>query len=130
VKVVLILILFFIFSCNSNKSSSDEENKSQPIVRGKYEGTASLLSDTVVHTHNSDLYGLWTDGSTENATFEIRKDSIYYVEQFAAYKYVLDEDFITIYYPDTTYRGRLKIVDDELEIVSEDGSTTFKKFND
>jgi hypothetical protein len=98
------------------------------MSKEEYGGISTLLSDTVVHVQKNDLYGFWTDGSTENVTFEIKHDSIYYVDQSEAYKYVLEDGFIKIYYPDFIFKGRVKIDNDELNIVSEDGSATFTRF--
>src|SRR5215204_4350313 len=100
-------LLFFFFACNSNESSITKEKQVQSMPKEKYAGVSTLLSDTVVHAQKSDLYGFWTDGSAENATFEIKHDSIYYVEQSTAYKYVMEDGFITIYYPDFVFKGRL-----------------------
>jgi hypothetical protein len=98
------------------------------MPNGKYAGVSSLLSDTIVHAQQSNLYGLWTDGSTENATFEIKRDSVYYVEQAATYKFALEDGVIKIYYPDYIFNGRLTIDNDELKIIFEDGGATFRKF--
>lgn len=98
------------------------------MSKEKYVGVSSLLSDTVVHVQKSDLYGFWTDGSSENATFEINQDSIYYIEQFAAYKYTLEDGIIKIHYPDYTFNGRLTFENDELRIVAEDGGAVFRRF--
>ena len=46
--------------------------------------------------NKSLILGIWTDGQTENATFEIDKDSIYYVDSFQKFKYQIFGDSILI----------------------------------
>jgi hypothetical protein len=128
-KVSLIFLLFFFFSCNLNKTYTNEQ-QDQPRPEEKYAGINGLLSDTVIHAQKSDLLGLWTDGSSENATFEIRQDSVYYVEQFEAYKYALEDGIIKIHYPDHMFKGRLTFENDEIKIVAEDGSVVFRRFSE
>jgi hypothetical protein len=88
------------------------------------------VDDNAKQTNQSDLSGVWTDGSSENATLDIRKDSIYYVDQSASYKYSLSNDSIKILYPDWTFTGAVIFNKDTLVIASEDGTTKYWKFKD
>ena len=58
--------------------------------------------------------GIWTNGSTLNATFKIETKSIYYVDDFKDYKYNLINDTIEINYPDYTYRAEVILRNDTL----------------
>lgn len=58
--------------------------------------------------------GIWTNGSTLNATFKIEKKSIYYVDDFKDYNYNLINDTIKINYPDYTYRAEVILRNDTL----------------
>jgi len=57
--------------------------------------------------NNAKLIGIWSNGIGENAFFEIKKDSIYYVDDFISYRYFLAGDTIKIFYPDWTLLGLL-----------------------
>lgn len=82
-----------------------------------------------IPTSNKDrLLGIWTDGNTENATFDIQRDSIFYVDQLSAYKYTIKDDSITISYPDWVFSGKVRFSKDTLVISSEDGQTKYWKF--
>jgi biotin-(acetyl-CoA carboxylase) ligase len=80
--------------------------------------------------NKNSVLGAWTDGSTENATFDIQQDSIFYVDQFTAYKYSLEGDSITITYPDWVFSGKVSFIKDTLVITSEDGPTKYWKFTE
>ena len=81
-----------------------------------------------VTKYTDRLKGIWTNGSSENGTFDISNDSIYYVDQFTSYKYELFDDTIKIKYPDWTFVGHLNFSGDTLTIESEDGVTKYWKF--
>ena len=75
------------------------------------------------------ILGIWTDGTTENATFDIRKDSIFYVDQFESYRYLLKKDSINVYYSDYTYSAKVYFKKDTLIMDSKDyGVSKFSKF--
>ena len=62
----------------------------------------------------SKIMGIWTDGSTENATFEINSKSFYYVDDFKDYSYELNKDTIQINYADHVYRAKILLRNDTL----------------
>lgn len=74
------------------------------------------------------LKGIWTDGTSENASFDIREDSIFYVEHLETYKYKLIADSIHIYYPDFVYSGKIGFEGDTLILSSEEGNSKFWRF--
>ena len=73
--------------------------------------------------------GIWTEGESENATFSIGKDSIYYVDQMESYPYTLIKDSITIVYPDMSFEGIAYLVGDTFVLSDpEFGITKFTRF--
>lgn len=87
------------------------------------------VAETQNHTTLKDkLIGIWTDGMTENATFDIQRDSIVYIDQLVAYRYTLKEDCVTINYPDWNFVGHVSFAKDTLVISSEDGQTKYWRF--
>ncbi|MFZ5551757.1 MAG: hypothetical protein ACOZCO_01475 [Bacteroidota bacterium] len=69
----------------------------------------------VTHTNFSEkVQGIWTDGNSENASFQISKDSIYYVDHFLTFKYEVKKDSIFIHYPDYFYRAGISFSGDTL----------------
>ena len=70
------------------------------------------------------ITGIWTDKSTENATFEIKDKTIYYVDDFATYKYTFKNNVIKIYYPDYTLAGKVSFKNDVMFIKYSSGAVT------
>ena len=68
------------------------------------------------------IKGIWTNGSSENATFEIKSKSIYYVDDFKDYNYDLKNDTIEIEYPDYIYRAEVLLRNDTLIMNSKEYS--------
>ncbi|MFL5741026.1 MAG: hypothetical protein ACJ75B_12465 [Flavisolibacter sp.] len=73
------------------------------------------------------LMGFWTYEPSLKPLFEIREDSIYYVDHSVSYTYFLKRDTILIQYPDWNFRARVKLEKDHLEIVSENGLVKFRR---
>jgi hypothetical protein len=77
----------------------------------------------------SNMIGIWTDGQTENATFEIGKDSIYYIDSFQKYKYSISGDSITIKFDGFDNVSKIEKVDkDSLILNSEKQITKYWRF--
>jgi hypothetical protein len=53
----------------------------------------------------SPLIGVWGPSISENASFRIQRDSIYYLEHFKSYKYATRKDSIYIRYDGWTFKG-------------------------
>ena len=121
-KILFIIAGLFLASCNL---SSEDKLKDSLVKETK---DKSIFSD--LQQLRNKLIGMWTDGSTENATFDIRKDSIFYVEHFETYKYKLTTDSIYIHYPDFIYSGKIAFKGDTLILSSEDGESKFWRFKD
>jgi hypothetical protein len=70
------------------------------------------------------IKGLWTDKSTENAIFEIKDKTIYYVDDFTTYKYTYKNNIIKIYYSDYVYEAKVSFSKGVLILRSSDGSVS------
>lgn len=127
-KLLSILLTVIFAGCNSGQNTVTIEDSLVMKDTTKRIKKAVEAIGQRTDGSNSNLLGAWTDGSSENASFEIRKDSIYYVDQFATYKYSLTGDIIKIYYPDWTFTGAINFSKDTLTIASEDGTTKYWKF--
>lgn len=110
---------------DSATTSSNNHQTGDTIYR-----TKKTENKKIIRNYSDKLRGIWTDGSSENATFDIGKDSIYYVDQFASFKYALTGDTIKIKYPEWTFVGHINFLKDTLVIKSEDGLTKYWKFKD
>lgn len=123
------LFVLILTACNTGPTTATIQD-SLPVTDTTKEimKTISKVDDKAEQNDSSKILGIWTDGSSANASFDIRKDSIYYVDLFATYKYSLNGDSIKIYYPDYTFTGTISLSNDTLTISSEDGATKFWKF--
>ena len=87
--------------------------------------TTTQSNDTL----RSKLKGIWTDGNTENAVFEIKENTIFYVDHMASYKYTLIGNKMTIIYPDYSYKCLISFRKDTLIMDSKEyGVTSFWRF--
>jgi WD40 repeat protein len=122
-KLIAIFSLLLLVGCNcGHTSSAAKEVATHP--------TESPILPKESTINRNSVLGTWTDGSTENATFDMQRDSIFYVDQFTAYKYNLEGNSITINYPDSVFSGKVSFIKDTLVITSEDGTTKFWKFTE
>ncbi|MBV9986345.1 MAG: hypothetical protein JO301_01590 [Chitinophagaceae bacterium] len=88
----------------------------------------AVKTETVERNIKKKVLGIWTTEGAENAVFDIRTDSIYYVDQFVSYKYELTDSVITINYPDGTFRGIIRFKKDTMLINGEAGEMKYWKF--
>ena len=66
------------------------------------------------------VIGVWTDGTTENATFEIDEDSIFYVDNMQRFKYIIKGDSLTIKFDGYDFASKIqKATDDSLILVQD-----------
>ncbi|MBC7722865.1 MAG: hypothetical protein H7068_12630 [Pedobacter sp.] len=120
-----ILLLLVLISCNTTKSENNTEDSSKivgnttQLVKNEQQSTCRL---------KEKVLGIWADGSSENASFEIRLDSIYYVDHFASYKYKIIDSTITIHYPDFVSVAKLTFIKDTMVMESDGEKTKFWKF--
>jgi hypothetical protein len=128
-KKTLFLIIAIIYCSCSNST------KKSPIDKDSAKATTNVESE--VNTHSSisldknKILGIWTNGTDDNSTFKINKDSIYYTDEFKSYKYLLMKDSIKIFYDDLTYSAKIHFVKDTLMMDSkDDGISKYWKFKD
>ncbi|HEV8506054.1 MAG TPA: hypothetical protein VGQ53_11660 [Chitinophagaceae bacterium] len=125
------LILAFLTILFWTRGSSQETHEKRPLADS---GNQVNIFPRQANNGNypidnsNKIRGIWTDGSSENATFEIRKDSIYYVDELSSYKYSLVGNSIKIKYPDWTFTGQISFVKDTLIINSKYGKVRYWKF--
>lgn len=118
------LAVLCCYGCNSPVDKS----KGLHDTSGNSESKNTVTVKDSLSPVNNKLIGIWTDGRTENATFDIRKDSIYYVEQMKSYRYSTRGDSIKIYYEDYTFNANVYFIKDTLAISSEEGGQILEVF--
>ena len=125
-------LLFFLLIALTNCSSPDKASTiidvstDQQSVQDGKPGEHSSAKEVI---SKDKLFGAWTDGTTENAIFDIGKDSIFYVDQMKAFPYTLTGDSLTIVYPDMSYEGIVSLAGDTLILSNaEFGTSKFTRF--
>lgn len=78
---------------------------------------------------SNELYSIQTDGSTENATFLIEKDSIYFVDDLKKYKAIITNDSIIVLKEDVL-KFKYRIKSDTLYLKTNNAYWKNWKFND
>ena len=123
-KKYLFIFGILIYGC---KSGTKENNISN---REELNSTNNLTAPNKISVTElkEKIIGIWTDGESENATFQISRDSIYYVDNIKNYNYSLDQDSIKINYLDFTYSGKLSFINDTLVMESNEDVSKFWKF--
>ncbi|WP_291274396.1 hypothetical protein [Flavobacterium sp.] len=111
---LLFLILYFLLSCKKERVTEKQglENVILKKATETIEVNKMIKNDSKISNHM--ILGVWTNGSTENATFEIKSNTIYYVDDFKDYNYSLQNDTIEINYPDYVYRAKVLLKNDTL----------------
>jgi hypothetical protein len=127
-----ILILLFLVGCNQQKPIVEKETESE--ITNRNLKTVELNQKELLKKSNitKDLIlGIWTDGSSENATFEIKQKTIYYVDEFKDYKYFLKNNKIEINYPDNIYSAEILLRNDTLIMNSKEyGQAKYWKYKE
>lgn len=116
-----LLTLLFLFGC-----SYPSVNKEKALDLNR--GTPMSTNESSIHTNA--LIGIWTDGNSENATFEIKNDSIYYVDAFKSYNYSVQHDSIKIWYDDYVYVAHVAVEGDTLVLNNADNRSKLWRFKD
>ena len=124
-KKMISIIATIIISC-----SCDVKVKVNQVKLEVLDSPAAAPTPPPPPINPNQLKGIWTDGSTENASFEIQKDSIYYLDNNRSYRYFLLYDTLKILYEDYTFVSTIKVSDDSLYIINGNGETRFWRFKD
>jgi hypothetical protein len=110
IRICLTLCLVALISCKS----SNQGNQKQDLYKSN---------------SRPDITGIWTSGETENATFQIDKDSIFYVDALQRFKYQVVGDSLIINFADADYRCRIaKATKDSLVWIKDGNRTAFWRF--
>ncbi len=124
------LIFFILLGCKKEEADNTVKFEAKKAVAKTVETKQKQLHNNAKITTDK-ITGIWTDGSTENATFEIKSKSIYYVEYFENYDYQLNNDTIEIKFPDYIYRAAIVLKNDTLITTSKEyGKTKFWRFKE
>jgi hypothetical protein len=134
----LILPVFYLTSCNTEQASTynTKTDTSNLIEEQKMSNNAKTdIGQNLEAVSNSAdslirrLKGLWTDGTTEGATLDIKDKTIHYVDEGGYYEYSVNRDNISIKFTDYTYKAKLSFRSDTLVMNSyEYGETKFWRF--
>jgi len=137
----LIIFQLVLLGCHStnNKTSTDS-----PAVKQNVKSTNDSIIEKVtkkasekiapkINELKSDssnkLIGMWSAIGEENATFNIRKSTIFYPDDNKLYKYKIVGDSIKIYYDDLNQSFRYKFIGvDTLTLSGVDGPSRFYRF--
>jgi len=124
------LLFLLLISCNHKDSNIEKENisiKKNKTLNNNFKSEKNQLSESI----SKKIIGVWSNGSSENAEFEIKEKTIYYVDQFEDYKYSLIGNHITINYPDYVYDGMIEFKNDTLIMISKKfGTAKYWKFKE
>jgi len=116
-KNLFIFMVIIYCSCNNVVQKSTNLNNTSKIINKHVSVDKIKTSSNIIE---EKIIGIWTDGSPENATFDIRKDSIYYVDDFESFKYFLRGDIIEIHYSDFIYKAKVYFKKDTLVMDAKD----------
>jgi hypothetical protein len=126
-----ILVTFFIVfsACNSPLSTTKESSDTTVAVKQSPQFTQEDQVSPTELIDKNQILGAWTDGSTENATFDISKDSIFYLDEMTSFPYTLKGDSLTIVYPDMSFEGSARLIGDTLVLSDPElGTTKYTRF--
>ena len=76
----------------------------------------------------TSIKGIWTDGSSENATFQINEKTIYYVDELTEFKYSFKNNTLKIFFQDYKFIGVVSFKKDTLLINSNGISRRYWRF--
>jgi hypothetical protein len=116
-KNLIVAVGFICYSC-SNAPKTTKEPADKTKQNHKYVNPPN--PQTQINILAERLPGTWTDGDSGSATLDISKDSIYYVDKFESYKYILKHDSLKIYYPGFMYTAKVYFTKDTLVMDSKD----------
>lgn len=77
---------------------------------------------------NKQIIGSWTQETTGNATFQVNKKNIFYVEHLVTYNYNLKKDCINIFFNDYTLHGKIEFINDTMIITTKNDRQKYWRF--
>ena len=109
-KICLALSLVALINCNTSNQVDNKQDPNKSVAI-------------------PDITGIWTSGESENATFQIDKDSIFYVDALQRYKYLIVGDSLIIKFEANDYKCIIaKATKDSLVWMSNGNRTVFWRF--
>jgi len=109
-KLLWALILVALINCKTSNQVDQKQNHNKSVAR-------------------PDITGIWTSGESENATFQIDKDSIFYVDAMQRFKYLIVGNSLIIKFEGKDYKCKIeKATKDSLVWISNGNRTEFWKF--
>ena len=127
-KTLLLIFIIVLVGCSSRVSEEKENSYTDTLKPAYHRENTPKAKEKIDSISYKSIRGIWTDGTTENATFEINKDSIFYIDQFTSFKYNIANDIIKIDYPDFEFVGHFGFSKDTLVITSEGDTTKYWRF--
>jgi hypothetical protein len=118
-NVAIIIIALVALSC----SSTSTENKVEENPAAGSTG-AVLKPKGPKNEYENKVLGIWTNGETKHATFEIGKDFINYTDQNKDYRYLLQKDSMTILFESYAYTSKISFEEDTLLMTSKNGEVS------
>ena len=118
---VFFIFIFVFIGCKKEETASivKFETKNMSYRDAEINKKVYAINSEIT---NDKIMGIWTTGESRNATFEIKSNSIYYVDNFKDYRYELNNDTIEIKYSDYTYRAKIFLKNDTLIMKSKEYS--------
>lgn len=111
-KLFFCVLITISFSCNNSLKNKEEKSSSE---------CKSKISDA----QNKNVFGIWRLKNETNATFNIGKDSIYYIDENEYVFYILKGDSMFIYYDGFIDSCKFKVANSELILISKLSKDTF-----
>jgi hypothetical protein len=112
-------LLFFLCTTLSISCSNVNSNSSEDSIK------KDTIQKTQANQINDLIIGVW--GIDEQPSFEIKNDSIFYIDSDKSYKYSISDSNITIFYEDFIYKGIINVRGDKTLIIKDSLNTNIYK---
>jgi hypothetical protein len=112
-RIFYLFLVLILISCTSPGKTLPEKEQKFTVPNIKSDKLSKKSSSHSIIT-KEQLMGIWAGENSENASFSIGKDSIYYPDQMDSYPYTLIKDSLTIIYPDMSFEGIAYLAGDTL----------------
>ncbi len=113
-------LIFLTFTlCNCQNNSSNPPKNSGSVSNGLTSSQKEVVND---------ISGIWKLKGDENPTFEIKRDSIYYIDQGEIYAFNTKSDSIFIFYNDWIYKGLFAIKEGKLILTDGTNKSIYLKW--
>jgi len=125
---VCALLLIALTACN-NKETIDKETTTD--VKDTTSAKFYKVDKKAESNLHEQLIGAWTTEGYQNAVFNIKNDSIYYVENDETFPYKLIGNVLTIEYTDDSMSFDVSFIGDTLILKSDrEGNSKYWRFKE